>query len=52
LPQRFETATENPRLNGVIVTADEHTGRAVSIRRLSLSAQDIEMLVAQPVASR
>ena len=23
LPQRFETATENPRLNGVVVTADE-----------------------------
>ena len=48
LPQRFETATENPRLNGVLVTADEHTGRAVSISRLNLSAQDIEVLVAQP----
>ena len=23
LPQRFETATENPRLNGVLVKADE-----------------------------
>ena len=52
LPQRFETATENPRLNGVIVTADEHTGRALSISRLNLSAQDIEALVAQPAASR
>src|SRR5438045_3992671 len=27
LPQRFETATENPRLNGVIVDADEATGK-------------------------
>ena len=48
LPQRFETATENPRLNGVIVAADETTGRAASIERLSLSSADIEALVAQP----
>ncbi len=52
LPQRFETATENPRLNGVIVTADEATGRAVAIDRLSLSAVEIEALVAQPAAPR
>jgi hypothetical protein len=50
LPQRFETATENPRLSGVLVTADERTGRAASITRLSLSAQDIETLVASPAA--
>ena len=31
LPQRFETATENPRLNAVLVNADETTGRATSI---------------------
>jgi metallophosphoesterase (TIGR00282 family) len=49
-PQRFETATENPRLNGVIVAADETTGRAQSIERVSLSAQDIETLAAQPAA--
>jgi metallophosphoesterase (TIGR00282 family) len=52
LPQRFETATENPRLNGVLVTADEHTGHAQSIDRVSLSAQQIEALIAQPVAAR
>src|SRR6476620_11360743 len=39
LPQRFETATENPRLNAVIVTGDETTGMASSIERLSLSAR-------------
>jgi calcineurin-like phosphoesterase len=50
-PQRFETATENPRLNGVVVTADETTGRALAIARLSLSAQDIETLAARPVAT-
>jgi len=48
LPQRFETATENPRLNGVVVTADETTGRATAIDRISLSAREIESLVAQP----
>jgi metallophosphoesterase (TIGR00282 family) len=52
MPQRFETATENPRLNGVIVDADETSGRATSIARLSLSTLDIEALVAQPVAAR
>ncbi|MEO7192494.1 MAG: TIGR00282 family metallophosphoesterase [Vicinamibacterales bacterium] len=52
LPQRFETATENPRLNGVVVQADEHTGRAVSIERLSVSAKDIDALAAQPAVAR
>src|SRR5439155_11921881 len=51
-PQRFETATENPRLNGVIVEADETTGRATSISRVALSAQEIETLAAQPLGSR
>ena len=51
-PTRFETATENPRLNGVIVTADETTGRARAIERLTMSAQEIEQLAARPVAAR
>jgi metallophosphoesterase (TIGR00282 family) len=52
LPQRFETATENPRLNGVIVTADEATGKATGIEQVSLSAQDIDALVAPPAVVR
>jgi hypothetical protein len=52
LPQKFETATENPRLNAVVITADEATGRAQSIERLSLSAQEIETLASMPVAAR
>ena len=44
LPARFETATENPRLNAVIIEADEQTGRAIDIERLSLSADDIQQL--------
>jgi len=48
MPQRFETATENPRLNGVIITANESTGRAESIERVGLSHQEIEALLAEP----
>jgi len=44
LPARFETATDNPRLNAVIVEADEQSGRATDIERLSLSADDIQQL--------
>jgi metallophosphoesterase (TIGR00282 family) len=52
MPQRFETATENPRLNGVVIAADETTGRAASIERLNLSAHDVEALLAQPAAGQ
>src|SRR5213596_423950 len=44
LPARFETATGNPRLNAVIVEADEKTGLAQHIERLSYSADEIEDL--------
>ena len=49
MPQRFETATENPRLNAVVVRADETTGRAIGITRLNLSLQDLETLAVTPV---
>ena len=44
LPAKFETATGNPRLNAVIVEADDATGRATKIERLSLSADDLHVL--------
>ena len=44
LPARFETATGNPRLNAVVVDADEATGRATDIERLSYSADDLKEL--------
>jgi metallophosphoesterase (TIGR00282 family) len=44
MPARFETATGNPRLNAVIVEADEQTGRATEIERLSYSLEDLEDL--------
>jgi metallophosphoesterase (TIGR00282 family) len=46
LPTRFETASGDPRLHAVVVTADPATGRATAIRRLSLDADDVEQLVA------
>jgi len=44
LPAKFETATGNPRLNAVIVEADEQTGRATDIERLSYSADELRDL--------
>ncbi len=44
MPARFETASGNPRLNAVIVTAEEATGRATAIERLSLSSTQLERL--------
>ena len=44
LPQKFETATANPRLNAVLVEADEETGRATDIERLSYSAEELQQL--------
>ncbi len=44
LPARFETATENPRLNAVMIEADEQTGRATDIERLSYGLEELKDL--------
>jgi len=46
LPSRFETATANPRLNAVIVDADEQTGLATGIERLNYSLDELVELAA------
>jgi 2',3'-cyclic-nucleotide 2'-phosphodiesterase len=53
LPARFETATANPRLNAVVVDADETTGLAIDIERLSYSQDELVELAAheRPVRS-
>jgi metallophosphoesterase (TIGR00282 family) len=38
LPTRFEPATGDPKLHAVLITADEATGRATGIRRISVTA--------------
>src|SRR5262245_48692782 len=44
MPARFETATGNPRLNAVVVDADERTGLAIDIERLSYSLEELSDL--------
>ena len=44
MPARFETATGNPRLNAVIIEADEQSGRATDIERLSYSLEELEQM--------
>ena len=51
MPSRFETATGNPRLNGVVVTADPTTGKASAIERVSLSTADVDAMSATSVSS-
>jgi hypothetical protein len=51
LPARFDTATANPRLNAVIVEADEQTGRATDIERLNYSAEDLKAIGAPNLQS-
>ena len=41
MPSKFEPATGNPRLNGIVVEADEQTGRATAVTRISYSEQDL-----------
>jgi 2',3'-cyclic-nucleotide 2'-phosphodiesterase len=47
LPSKLEPASANPRLNGVLVRADEKTGRATAITRLSYSEQDLAALASR-----
>src|SRR4051812_15134121 len=52
LPARFETATANPRLNAVLIDADEQTGRATDIERLSYSLEELQDLERSTATSR
>ena len=46
MPSKFEPATGNPRLNGVVIEADDKTGRALAITRVSYSEQQLTALAA------
>ena len=48
MPTKFEPASGNPRLNGAIIEADDKTGRARKITRISYSAEDLEQLALRP----
>ena len=47
MPSRFEPATGNPRLNGVVIAADEATGLATAITRINHSMAELEHLSAE-----
>ena len=50
MPSKFEPATANPRLNGVIVEADDRTGRGTRVARVSYSESELnELAVRSPV---
>jgi metallophosphoesterase (TIGR00282 family) len=44
MPTKFEPANGNARLNGVVVTADDKTGRATAITRISYADAEIMAL--------
>jgi calcineurin-like phosphoesterase len=44
LPSKFEPASGNPRLNGAVIEADDKTGRATKITRISYSAEQLDEL--------
>ena len=44
MPAKFDTATRNPRVNAIVVTADPETGRARTITRVDLSAEELDAL--------
>jgi metallophosphoesterase (TIGR00282 family) len=48
MPAKFETATGNPRLNAVIVDADDATGKALGIERMSYSLDELKALATSP----
>jgi metallophosphoesterase (TIGR00282 family) len=52
MPSRFEPATGNPRLNGIIVDADEKTGRALAVTRISYSEAELVKLPGAPEGAR
>jgi calcineurin-like phosphoesterase len=51
MPSRFEPATGNPRLNGAVIEADETTGRATRIIRISCSERELTEMPDAPTAA-
>jgi metallophosphoesterase (TIGR00282 family) len=52
MPAKFEAATGPGRLNAVIITADQATGRATAIERLNLSTEQVDALAVPSSAGR
>jgi metallophosphoesterase (TIGR00282 family) len=52
LPGKFETATGDQRLNGVVITADASTGKATAIERVSLGEEELMSITDAVTAAR
>jgi metallophosphoesterase (TIGR00282 family) len=52
MPAKFEPASGNPRLNGAVIEADDKTGRATKITRISYSAEELDQLAVRPAVRR
>jgi calcineurin-like phosphoesterase len=52
MPSKFEPATGNARLNGVIVEADNRTGLATRIVRISYSEMQLAELANSASAAK
>ncbi len=52
MPAKFEPASGNPRLNGAVIEAEDKTGRATKITRISYSAEDLDELAVRPPVRR
>ena len=52
LPARFETATGDPRLHGVLIAVDAATGRSTAIERIALTETQLKDITETVVAAR
>ena len=52
MPTKFEPASGNPRLNGAVIEADDKTGRATKITRISYSPEQLDELAVRPAVRR
>ena len=51
MPVRFDPASGSPRFHGVLLQADEQTGRAQSVTRLSLTSDELRRLSREDAAA-
>ena len=51
MPARFDPASGNPRLHAMLLEADDQTGRARGVTRLSLTADDLRKLARENAAA-
>ena len=52
LPARFETASGDPKMHGVLITVDHTTGKATAIERISLTEDQLKEINETVVAAR